>query len=170
MRVVLDTGVMIAALITKGTPPNQIYQAWRKRRFELITSEWQLDEFRRMSRYPRLHRFARMFEKRLVGYRAIGYRVTFPPAGQPLKLFLPLDSATALVDWSEELLIESGSECGETLRGALEYGPATTVISIGTKAPCPDRVYRHSTAGRRCGKVSGSGLPGHDKQPDEGFL
>lgn len=62
MRVVLDTGVMIAALITKGTPPDQIYQAWRKHRFELITSEWQLDEFRRVSRYPRLHRFLKPVE------------------------------------------------------------------------------------------------------------
>lgn len=57
MRVVLDTGVLIAALITTGTPPHQIYQAWYKRRFELVTSEWQLDEFRRVSRYPRLRRF-----------------------------------------------------------------------------------------------------------------
>lgn len=57
MRVVLDTGVLIAALITKDTPPDRIYQAWLKRRFELITSEWQLEEFQRVSRYPRLRRF-----------------------------------------------------------------------------------------------------------------
>jgi hypothetical protein len=62
MRVVLDTGVMIAALITKDTPPDQLCQAGRKRRFELITSEWQLDEFRRVSRYPRLHRFLKPIE------------------------------------------------------------------------------------------------------------
>ena len=42
MRVVLDTGILIAALITSGTPPDTIYRAWRKKRFELITSEWQL--------------------------------------------------------------------------------------------------------------------------------
>ena len=53
MRVVLDTGVLIAALITRDTPPDRIYRAWRRRRFELITSEWQLEEFRRVSRYPR---------------------------------------------------------------------------------------------------------------------
>ena len=57
MRAVLDTGVLIAALITRDTPPDRIYQAWRRRRFELVTSEWQLDEFRRVSRYPRLRRF-----------------------------------------------------------------------------------------------------------------
>ncbi|MEA3278196.1 MAG: putative toxin-antitoxin system toxin component, PIN family [Pseudomonadota bacterium] len=57
MRVVLDTGILIAALITSGTPPDAIYRAWRKKRFELVTSEWQLDEFRRVSRYPKLRTY-----------------------------------------------------------------------------------------------------------------
>jgi len=57
MRVVLDTGILVAALITVGTPPDKIYQAWKKKRFELFTSEWQLEEFRRVSRYPKLRSF-----------------------------------------------------------------------------------------------------------------
>lgn len=62
MRVVLDTGILIAALITSDTPPALIYQAWRKKRFELITSEWQLDEFRRVTRYSKLRRFLKPAE------------------------------------------------------------------------------------------------------------
>jgi putative PIN family toxin of toxin-antitoxin system len=62
MRVVLDTGILIASLITTDTPPALIYQAWRKKRFELITSEWQLKEFRRVSRYPKLRRFIKPAE------------------------------------------------------------------------------------------------------------
>jgi putative PIN family toxin of toxin-antitoxin system len=62
MRIVLDTGILIAALITSDTPPALIYQAWRKKRFELVTSEWQLDEFRRVSRYPKLRRFLKPTE------------------------------------------------------------------------------------------------------------
>ena len=62
MRVVLDTGILIAALITTDTPPALIYQAWRKKRFELVTSDWQLDEFRRVSRYPKLRRFLKPAE------------------------------------------------------------------------------------------------------------
>lgn len=62
MRIVLDTGILIAALITTDTPPALIYQAWRKKRFELVTSEWQLDEFRRVSRYPKLRRFLKPAE------------------------------------------------------------------------------------------------------------
>ena len=62
MRVVLDTGILITALITRDTPPDRIYQAWRKRRFELVTSEWQLEEFRRVSRYPKLRKYLQPIE------------------------------------------------------------------------------------------------------------
>lgn len=57
MRVVLDTGILIAALITADTPPDQIYQTWRKKRFALVTSLWQLEEFRRASRYKKVRKF-----------------------------------------------------------------------------------------------------------------
>jgi predicted nucleic acid-binding protein len=52
MRVVIDTGILIAALLTRDTPPDQIYQVWRKQRFELVTAEWQLEEFRNVFRAP----------------------------------------------------------------------------------------------------------------------
>ena len=71
MRVVLDTGILIAGLITTDTPPARIYQAWRKKRFELVTSEWQLDEFRRVSRYAKLRRFLKPAE---AGYLVSGLR------------------------------------------------------------------------------------------------
>ena len=58
----LDTGIFIAALITRDTPPDQLYQLWRKRRFTLITSESQLDEFRRVTRYRKLQRFLKAHE------------------------------------------------------------------------------------------------------------
>lgn len=62
MRVVLDTGVLIAALITADTSPDRVYQAWRKKRFTLITSMWQIEEFRRASRYERVKKFLRPTE------------------------------------------------------------------------------------------------------------
>ncbi|MGE0623835.1 MAG: putative toxin-antitoxin system toxin component, PIN family [Pseudomonadales bacterium] len=62
MRVVLDTGILLAALITSGTPPDLIYRAWRRRTFELITSEWQLEEIRRVSRYPKLRKYLKPVE------------------------------------------------------------------------------------------------------------
>ena len=54
MRVILDTNVLLAALISPQGPPDKIYRAWRSASFELVTSTAQLDELRRVSRYPKL--------------------------------------------------------------------------------------------------------------------
>jgi putative PIN family toxin of toxin-antitoxin system len=59
MRVVRDTNVLISALISRGGWPDALYRSWRSGRFVLISSEAQFDEFRRVSRYPRLRRFLR---------------------------------------------------------------------------------------------------------------
>jgi len=52
MRVILDTNVLLDALISPLGPPDVIYRAWRAARFELVTSTAQLDELRRACRYP----------------------------------------------------------------------------------------------------------------------
>ncbi|MBS0576719.1 MAG: putative toxin-antitoxin system toxin component, PIN family [Proteobacteria bacterium] len=54
MRVVLDTNVLLAALISPQGSPDAIYRAWRSGKFEVVTSQAQLDELRRASRYPKL--------------------------------------------------------------------------------------------------------------------
>jgi putative PIN family toxin of toxin-antitoxin system len=54
MRVILDTDVLLGALISPHGPTDVIYRAWRAARFELVTSRPQLDELRRVSRYPKL--------------------------------------------------------------------------------------------------------------------
>jgi putative PIN family toxin of toxin-antitoxin system len=54
MRVILDTNVLLGALISPYGPPDIIYRAWRAARFELVTSAAQLEEVRRVSRYPKL--------------------------------------------------------------------------------------------------------------------
>ena len=59
MRVVLDTNVLISALIVPGGPSDYLYQSWSAGRFELITSKEQLDEFRHVTRYPRLRKYLR---------------------------------------------------------------------------------------------------------------
>lgn len=56
MLVVLDSNVLISALISTGSPPDRIYRAWREKRFTLVTSKDQLAELRRASRYPRLRK------------------------------------------------------------------------------------------------------------------
>lgn len=53
MRVVLDTNVLLSALISSHGAPDAIYRAWRAAQFEVVTSLAQLDEVRRASRYPK---------------------------------------------------------------------------------------------------------------------
>jgi len=56
LRVVLDSNVLISALISAGSPPDLIYRAWREKRFTLVTLKTQLAELRRASRYPKLQK------------------------------------------------------------------------------------------------------------------
>jgi len=53
MRVVLDTNVLLSALISPHGHPDTLYRAWRTSRFEIVTSVTQLDELRRASRYEK---------------------------------------------------------------------------------------------------------------------
>ena len=52
MRIILDTNVLVAALMTAGGPPHQLFEAFLNDRFALITSDAQIEEFSRVTRYP----------------------------------------------------------------------------------------------------------------------
>ena len=56
MQVILDIHVLLAALISLYGFPDEIYKAWRAGRFKLVTSNVQIDELRRLSRYPKLEK------------------------------------------------------------------------------------------------------------------
>lgn len=53
MRVVLDTNVLLSALLSPHGWPDAIYRAWQKDRFDLVTSAVQIGELRRASRYAK---------------------------------------------------------------------------------------------------------------------
>ncbi len=57
MRVVLDTNILIGALITKGTPPDSLYRAWLRGEIELVTSAAQMAELADVLARPRLQKF-----------------------------------------------------------------------------------------------------------------
>jgi len=68
LRVVLDTNVLVSGLLRSGSPADLLRQAWEDQRFGLVTSEWQLDELGRVTRYPRLKKHLNAHEVgRLVG-------------------------------------------------------------------------------------------------------
>jgi predicted nucleic acid-binding protein len=50
MRVVLDTNILLSALMTRGTPPDRLYEEWRHGRFDLVSTEQQIEELRAVTR------------------------------------------------------------------------------------------------------------------------
>jgi len=54
MRVVLDTNVFISALLHDRSLPFQLVALWRQGKVTLLTSEEQLEEVRRVTRYPKI--------------------------------------------------------------------------------------------------------------------
>lgn len=52
MRVILDTNVLVAALIAPNGPPHQLFEAFLGDRFTLITGDMQIEGFSRVTRYP----------------------------------------------------------------------------------------------------------------------
>ena len=57
MRIILDTNVVLSALIKVDSKPYKVVQAWLDGRFELVSSAAQLEEIARVSRYSQVRRF-----------------------------------------------------------------------------------------------------------------
>ena len=56
MLVILDTNILLSGLISSHTPPYRIFWHWRAKGFDLVTCPEQLEEIRRVSRYPKFRR------------------------------------------------------------------------------------------------------------------
>lgn len=54
MKVVLDTNILLSALMVRSSPPDLIYRAWARRHFDLVCCEQILGELREVSRRPQL--------------------------------------------------------------------------------------------------------------------
>ena len=54
MRLVVVTNVLISALLVQNSLPAQLIALWREGRFVLLTAPEQLDELRRVTRYPKI--------------------------------------------------------------------------------------------------------------------
>jgi uncharacterized protein len=54
VRLVIDTNVLISALLSGTSLPAHLMTLWREGRFDLLTSSDQLDELIRVTRYPKI--------------------------------------------------------------------------------------------------------------------
>ena len=54
MRLVVDTNVLVSALLSATSSPARLVLLWRAGRFDLLTATEQLDEVARVTRYPKI--------------------------------------------------------------------------------------------------------------------
>ena len=54
MRLVIDTNILVSALLAATSLPAQLIVLWRAGRFDLLTAAEQLDELVRVTRYPQI--------------------------------------------------------------------------------------------------------------------
>ena len=54
MRLVIDTNILISALLAGTSLPAHLVVLWREGLFDLLTSADQLDELMRVTRYPKI--------------------------------------------------------------------------------------------------------------------
>jgi uncharacterized protein len=54
VRLVIDTNILISALLAGTSLPAHLIVLWREGRFDLLTSADQLDELIRVTRYPKI--------------------------------------------------------------------------------------------------------------------
>lgn len=67
MRLVLDTNVLLSALMSRSSLPAQILALWRNRKVAVLTAAEQIDEIIRVTRYPKIRaRLAPALAGRLV--------------------------------------------------------------------------------------------------------
>jgi putative PIN family toxin of toxin-antitoxin system len=97
MRVVLDTNVLLSALLSPHGWPDVIYRAWQKDRFDLVTSAAQIDELRRASRYAK---FRDVLQPHRVGTMVNNMRFSIM-----LDALLPLPTGVEVNDPNDAFLL-----------------------------------------------------------------
>jgi putative PIN family toxin of toxin-antitoxin system len=123
MRVVLDTNVLLSALLSPHGVPDILYRAWRKDRFDLVTSTTQIDELRRASRYAK---FREVLQPHRVGAMINNMRCSImldvlPPLPEGIETRDPNDAfllAMALAG-EADYLVTGDHQAGLLQRGSL---------------------------------------------------
>jgi len=97
MRVILDTNVLLSALLSPHGLPDVIYRAWQQDRFDLVTSAEQIDELRRASRYEKF--------KHVLQPHRVGTMVNHMRRAVMLETLPPLSADMAVNDPNDAFLL-----------------------------------------------------------------
>ncbi|MGQ0711209.1 MAG: putative toxin-antitoxin system toxin component, PIN family [Rhodoferax sp.] len=123
MRVVLDTNVLLSALLSPHGWPDTIYRAWQKARFDLVTAAAQIDELRRASRYAK---FKEVLQPHRVGTMVNNMRLSIvldalPPVPVGIEVNDPNDAFLLAMSLAGEAdyLVTGDHRAGLLQRGKL---------------------------------------------------
>ena len=138
MRVVLDTNVLLSALLSPHGAADFIYRAWQKDRFDLVTSALQINELRRASRYAKFkdvlqpHRVGTMVNnlRRSIMLDALPPLVDGAPANDPNDTFLLAMAQAGEADY----LVTGDHRAGLLQRGKLGRTRIITPAAFCTEA------------------------------------
>lgn len=140
MRVVLDTNILLSALLSPHGYPDTIYRAWRAARFEVVTSVDQLAELRRASRYPK---FKTVLQPHLVGVmvhnlqRAVVLE-RLPQLGAHMEADDPFDTflIAMAVAGEADYLVTGDHRAGLLQRGSVGRARVVTPAAFCAEAIC----------------------------------
>jgi putative PIN family toxin of toxin-antitoxin system len=81
VRIVIDTNILISALLASTSLPAHLIALWQEGHFDLLTSPDQLDELMRVTRYPKIReRLAPALAGRLINQvKDLAVLVANPP-------------------------------------------------------------------------------------------
>ncbi|MCL2636035.1 MAG: putative toxin-antitoxin system toxin component, PIN family [Betaproteobacteria bacterium] len=138
MRVVLDTNVLLSALLSPHGLSDAIYRAWQKDRFDLVTSAAQIDELRRASRYAK---FKEVLQPHRVGTMVNNMQRSImldalPPLPEGIEVNDPNDAfllAMALAG-KADYLVTGDHRAGLLQRGSLGRTRIVTPATFCTEA------------------------------------
>jgi len=68
VRAVLDTNVLVSAILSRGSPPDTVLRAWRQGAFQFVTSPTLLSELYAVLRRPRIRDRLGWTEEEIVGF------------------------------------------------------------------------------------------------------
>ena len=152
MRVVLDTNVLLSALLSPHGLSDVIYRAWQKDRFDLVTSATQIDELRRASRYAK---FKDMLQPHRVGTMVNNMRRSImldaqPPLPEGIEVSDPNDAfLLAMALTGEAVYLDLAKRWAKGTAILFAVGAVSgTVLSLELGLGCGCRVLRQYFAGK----------------------
>lgn len=120
MRAVLDTNVLISALLSASGAPALALRAWQQGEFELIVSPLLLAELERAMAYPKLRRRIPAEDaERVIEWLEHAATIALDPKGPPpLQSVDPADAYLLSLAAAERALLVSGDDhlldlCGQ---------------------------------------------------------